>query len=142
MRTADRELACDEMVLAVAGGGERETYGNTILKLLAALSRPGAATLPRIVGILENSQPLKRRITMIASFACPRRSRWTAFAAGCWGRWTMKKDAPRPTDAPREAAGSGDVPDPPPVPPDPPGDDEEMGGEAPCQLHRFWDVDE
>jgi hypothetical protein len=20
--------------------------------------------------------------------------------------------------------------------------DEEMGGEAPCQLHRFWDVDE
>jgi hypothetical protein len=57
----------------------------------------------------------------------------------------MKKDAPRPTDAPREAAGSGDVPDPSQAPPDdrgPRGEDEEMGGEAPCQLHRFWDVDE
>ena len=56
----------------------------------------------------------------------------------------MKKDEPRPTDAPREAAGSGDGTDPSQVTPEEPEsrDDEEMGGEAPCQLHRFWDVDE
>ena len=57
----------------------------------------------------------------------------------------MKKDAPRPTDAPREAAGSGDVPDPSQVTPGGPesrDDEEEMGGEAPCQLHRFWDAEE
>ena len=29
---------------------------------------------------------------------------------------------------------------PPPAEASPP--DDEMGGEAPCQLHRFWDVEE
>jgi len=30
-----------------------------------------------------------------------------------------------------------------PPPPAPEGEAEvEMGGEAPCQLHRFWDVEE
>ena len=24
----------------------------------------------------------------------------------------------------------------------PPAEQDEMGGEAPCQLHRFWDVEE
>ena len=32
--------------------------------------------------------------------------------------------------------GAGDAPPPPPIAP------EEMGGEAPCHLPRFWDVEE
>ena len=59
----------------------------------------------------------------------------------------MKKDAPRPTAAPREAAGKPAAETPEPRPAEEPGGHEEaeeveMGGEAPCQLHRFWDVDE
>jgi hypothetical protein len=35
------------------------------------------------------------------------------------------------------------APKPSPVRVEPPlAGEEEMGGEAPCQLHRFWDVDE
>ncbi|HEX8246297.1 MAG TPA: hypothetical protein VF541_22530 [Longimicrobium sp.] len=35
------------------------------------------------------------------------------------------------------------APKPSPVRVEPPlVDEDEMGGEAPCQLHRFWDVDE
>ncbi|HET7230727.1 MAG TPA: hypothetical protein VFJ16_12035 [Longimicrobium sp.] len=45
---------------------------------------------------------------------------------------------PASADAPR-----GDVPAQPPVRPEPPRvTDDEMGGEAPCQLHQFWDVEE
>ena len=46
------------------------------------------------------------------------------------------------------ASGGGQpTPNPTPTPApirveNPPIDEEEMGGEAPCQLHRFWDVDE
>jgi hypothetical protein len=46
-----------------------------------------------------------------------------------------------------ETAGRADEPGSPERHPAPPADvrslaSEEMGGEAPCQLHRFWDVDE
>lgn len=79
----DRELACDELALSVADGADRDAYGQTILKLLQALSPRGA--LPRMVGILgilETGHPLKRRIAMIAGFTRVRRpSRWTATAA-------------------------------------------------------------
>ena len=51
-----------------------------------------------------------------------------------------KEDLP-PPEAPRDPAGKpvgpaspADEPAPRPAP-----DEEEMGGEAPCQLHRFWD---
>jgi hypothetical protein len=54
----------------------------------------------------------------------------------------MKKEAPQPTDAPREAAGNPVVGTPETRPSEEPGvgeeaEEVEMGGEAPCQLHRF-----
>lgn len=74
---ADRELACDELVLSVARGQERRVYGQTILKLLQALSRRAAS--PGMVGILEGTHLMRRRITMIAQFNDKRRS-WSALA--------------------------------------------------------------
>jgi hypothetical protein len=52
-------------------------------------------------------------------------------------------DAERGTSPPGE---STEPAGPAPSEPDAPGDaskatEEEMGGEAPCQLHRFWDVE-
>lgn len=47
-------------------------------------------------------------------------------------------DSPPP--APDPASAEPGKP-PPPLPP-PAGEDVEMGGEAPCQLHRFWDPEE
>jgi hypothetical protein len=41
----------------------------------------------------------------------------------------------------RAAADPAAAEPPPPLPP-PAGEDVEMGGEAPCQLHRFWDPEE
>jgi bla regulator protein BlaR1 len=81
----DRELATDEMVLLAAGhSDDRHLYGQTILKLLQTLSRRGAV-LPGVVGILERTHPMRRRITMIAQFTDDHavrrsRSRWSALA--------------------------------------------------------------
>jgi len=69
---ADRELACDALVLArLASGGlartapdESQNYGQTIVSLLERFSRP--QVLPALAGILETKSQLKRRITMIA----------------------------------------------------------------------------
>ena len=83
MRT-DRELATDELVLLAAGhADDRQLYGQTILKLLQTLSR--GAVLPGVVGILERTHPMRRRITMIAQFTDDNtvrrsRSRWSALA--------------------------------------------------------------
>jgi beta-lactamase regulating signal transducer with metallopeptidase domain len=63
---AERELACDELVLDASEQPQRRQYGNTMIKLLQAFS-PGKA-LPGAVGILEGKAPLRRRITMIAQF--------------------------------------------------------------------------
>jgi beta-lactamase regulating signal transducer with metallopeptidase domain/Tol biopolymer transport system component len=63
---ADRELACDELALSFADAGESKSYGQAIIKLLEGFSRP--AGLPGLVGILEDKQQMKRRITMIAQF--------------------------------------------------------------------------
>jgi beta-lactamase regulating signal transducer with metallopeptidase domain len=83
---SDRELACDELVLSVTRDNDRTIYGHTILKLLQSLSRPRA--IPGMVGILENPNPTRRRITMIAAFE-RRTRRWTVpavltmIAIGC-----------------------------------------------------------
>ena len=74
---ADRELACDEMVLVHAGERTGESYGGTIIKLLEGLSRPAA--IPGLVGILEDKKQMRRRIAMIASFRKP--GRWSMLAA-------------------------------------------------------------
>ena len=56
----------------------------------------------------------------------------------------MRSDEDRdPSHPPAEPPPDGDAAPPPVRLPTPAGEDEEeMGGEAPCQLHRFWDVPE
>jgi beta-lactamase regulating signal transducer with metallopeptidase domain len=62
----DRELACDELVLARSRGQDAQTYGRTLLKLIEHLS---ARPTPRqLVGILESTGPMQRRVRMIARF--------------------------------------------------------------------------
>jgi beta-lactamase regulating signal transducer with metallopeptidase domain len=63
---ADRELACDALALSHTKEAENQSYGQTIIKLLESFSRP--ASLPGMVGILENKNQMKRRISMIAKF--------------------------------------------------------------------------
>ncbi|HEV8293456.1 MAG TPA: M56 family metallopeptidase, partial [Tepidisphaeraceae bacterium] len=73
---AERELACDELVLKTSQPDERREYGNTMIKLLQAFSGGGA--LPGAVGILEGQAPLRRRITMIAHFERKQSRTWIA----------------------------------------------------------------
>lgn len=63
---ADRELAADARALSHLQPRENLAYGNAILKLLKSLMRP--ALLPGLVGILEDNNQMKQRITMIAKF--------------------------------------------------------------------------
>jgi len=63
---ADRELACDALVLAQTQTDESKVYGRTVVSLLERFSRP--QPLPSMAGILETKAQLKRRITMIARF--------------------------------------------------------------------------
>jgi beta-lactamase regulating signal transducer with metallopeptidase domain len=63
---ADRELACDEVVLSYEGEGESGRYGETILKLLELCATPAAA--PGLMGILEDKNQMHRRISLIARF--------------------------------------------------------------------------
>jgi len=63
---ADRELACDALVLARTQSGQAKDYGRTIVNLLERFSR--SQRLPAMAGILETKAQLKRRITMIARF--------------------------------------------------------------------------
>jgi len=64
--SADRELACDELVLSRTQAEETQAYGQTIIKLLESFVRPVA--LPGLVGILEEKTQMERRISMIAQF--------------------------------------------------------------------------
>ncbi|MBI4660876.1 MAG: PD40 domain-containing protein [Verrucomicrobia bacterium] len=63
---ADRELACDALALSRAGDGEKEAYGETVIKVLESFIRP--APMAGLVGILEDKQQMKRRIGMIAQY--------------------------------------------------------------------------
>jgi beta-lactamase regulating signal transducer with metallopeptidase domain/Tol biopolymer transport system component len=63
---ADRELACDALVLARTQSYEPKSYGRIIVNLVERFSRP--QRLPGMAGILETKVQLKRRITMIAQF--------------------------------------------------------------------------
>lgn len=69
----DRELACDDLALSVAGEKDSRAYGQTIIKLLEGCSQPPA--LPALVGILEDKAQMLQRIAMIARFK--QRSRWS-----------------------------------------------------------------
>jgi beta-lactamase regulating signal transducer with metallopeptidase domain len=72
---ADRELACDETVLSLRGGDEKLAYGQTLIQLIEILS-PAARTPRQMVGILETSTPMKRRVRMIAKFDARRSKQW------------------------------------------------------------------
>ena len=115
---ADRELACDEMVLH-ASSGEAKAYGHTLLKLIEILSPKvrSLAVSPRelaIVGILESTTPMQRRVRMIAQFD-PKQSRrwiWTVLVLGALGCMTLtdavkgEKATTRPASQPSaEASG-------------------------------------
>ncbi len=68
----DRELACDELVLAKAQPQENQAYGEAILKVLEYGACP--AHLPGLVGIMETRVQIERRIRMIAKFNMNARS--------------------------------------------------------------------
>jgi beta-lactamase regulating signal transducer with metallopeptidase domain len=70
---ADRELACDELVLAHCSN-DAQAYGQTLVKLIEILS-PRAATR-QLVGILESTTPMQRRVRMIARFNPKQSPRW------------------------------------------------------------------
>jgi len=72
---ADRELACDELALSRAETGEARSYGETILKLLERCPEQPLASA--MVGILEDSAEVERRISMIARFK--RRQEWSIY---------------------------------------------------------------
>ena len=73
---ADRELACDELALARADEADSTPYGRTIIKVLEGFTQSTA--IPGLVGILEDKQQMKRRITMIAQFK--KMTQWSAVA--------------------------------------------------------------
>jgi len=93
---ADREVACDALVLSRTRPGESRDYGRTIVNLLERFSQP--RRVPGLAGILEDKSQLKRRIAMIALFK--RGSyRWSALAVivlallGCLALTDAKRDA-------------------------------------------------
>jgi beta-lactamase regulating signal transducer with metallopeptidase domain len=61
----DRELACDSLVLSFGREQENQRYGQTMIKLLEFSSTP--KLVPGVVGILEDRNELKGRMTMIAT---------------------------------------------------------------------------
>lgn len=73
MRT-DREIACDALAIELAGAGQSRSYGDTILKLLETMARPSLT--PALVGILEDKDQLRVRISMIARFGGASRWSW------------------------------------------------------------------
>ena len=87
---AERELACDELVLSVNGDANRADYGLTLLKLIENVSAPSMAhsirrtaaqASPGTLGLFERPGQLRRRITMIARFRRDRKP-WTAAGVG------------------------------------------------------------
>lgn len=78
---ADRELACDALALSAGRHVEKHSYGKAILKLVERFSRPALA--PGLVGILESSNQMKRRISMIAKFRKP--NGWPVLAISACG---------------------------------------------------------
>lgn len=83
---ADRELACDELVLASSRDQAAvPAYGHTLLRLADWLARGTTPSRPRVAGvveILEDARELQRRIVMIARFNPATMKRWPAVAAG------------------------------------------------------------
>jgi len=62
----DRELATDEKTLSLIGSEKSQSYGRTIISMLEQISSEFRS--PVTVGIIENKNNLKRRLTMISNF--------------------------------------------------------------------------
>lgn len=75
---ADRELACDAVVLRLLGRARRNAYGVTILKMAGRLVSPWP--LPGLVGVFGPQRDLQERIMMIANFK-PIGRVWSGVAA-------------------------------------------------------------
>ncbi|MGB2863031.1 MAG: M56 family metallopeptidase [Sedimentisphaerales bacterium] len=71
---ADREMACDRLVISTMGPDEPPKYGRTIVSLLESFSQ--VRYLPSVAGILEDTCQIERRIKMIADYKKTPRSRW------------------------------------------------------------------
>ena len=76
---ADRELACDALVLATTGPANAKAYGRTIVKVLEHISTP--TTVPGLVGLLEDKRQVARRLRMIVKYRPGTRGSW-GFAVG------------------------------------------------------------
>jgi uncharacterized protein (TIGR03435 family) len=63
---ADRESACDALVLSYLRDEESDRYGRALINLLERFSQ--TQHLPAVAGIFESKVQLKRRLTMIAKF--------------------------------------------------------------------------
>jgi len=74
---ADRELACDELVLTSIGKDKNKQYGRTLISLIESASQRGL--LPVAVGLADTKFNMKRRVTMITNFS-PKSIWWTAMA--------------------------------------------------------------
>ena len=75
----ERELACDALALDALDRGERNAYGQTVIRLLDDLRGP--ALVPAAVGMATTRHQAKRRIQMIATFRKEsRRAAWFAVA--------------------------------------------------------------
>ncbi len=75
----ERELACDALALEALDRGERNAYGQTVIRLLDELRGP--ALVPAAVGMATTRHQAKRRIQMIATFRNEsRRAAWFAVA--------------------------------------------------------------
>jgi len=74
---ADRELACDALVLTRTGQDKSHEYGGAILGLVRRFSR--SRRLPAMAGIIESRSQLKRRIAMITQFK-NKSYRWSPLA--------------------------------------------------------------
>jgi beta-lactamase regulating signal transducer with metallopeptidase domain len=108
---ADRELACDALALSHTKEAENQSYGQTIIKLLESFCRP--ARSPGMVGILENKNQMKRRISMIAKFK--KTNRWPVAAIVAFAGLAMitLTDAQSAPGAGTSGADTADKPGPP-----------------------------
>ena len=69
----ERELACDEIALEIAGQDDCEAYGQTLLQLIASQPRDAASFTPGAIGLFERHGDLRRRLRHIAEFRPGRR---------------------------------------------------------------------
>jgi beta-lactamase regulating signal transducer with metallopeptidase domain len=63
---AEREMACDEIVLDVAGADRRHSYGMTLLEIIRNNSRPILS--PGLLGSADPTTRLQRRLAMIRDY--------------------------------------------------------------------------